>query len=131
MKRGWNLELSFDKVWKDLLELASSKESISTLSQHVSNDIKPFSSKSIIVVSERTLIRRFLRKERFRLFWSVLKQKGSLVRENIPASKRMYVGRIIFSILAHLPYVEYELKPQRLYLMQNSSHPLGTLKKRS
>ncbi len=131
MKRGWNLEINFDKVWKDLLELANSKESIPTLSQQVSNDIKSFSSKGIIVVSERTLNSRVLRKERFRLFWSVLKQKGSLVREDIPATKRMYVGRIIFSFLAHLPYIEYELKPQRLYLMQNNTHPLGTLKKRN
>jgi len=125
------LEISFEKVWKDLLELANSKDSISTLSQRVSNDIKSFHSKGIVVVSERTLKRRLLRKERFRLFWSVLKQKGSLIREDIPASKRMYVGRIIFSILAHLPYVEYELKPQRLHFMQNSTHPLGTLKKRN
>jgi hypothetical protein len=126
------LELKFDKVWADLLELANSKDSISTLSQHVDNEIW-VTAKGIRVMSERPLNRkqgrpRLLRKERVRLFWSVLEQKGNLIRDDILWSKRVGVGRIIFSLLAHLPYIEYETKPQRLYLMPKHTHKLGTLR---
>lgn len=123
------MERGFDKVWEDLLELTKSKNSITTLSQHVFNEIS-VTSGGIVVISERKLKRRLLRKERVKSFWSILEQKGTLVRADISSPVRMYVGRIIFSLLAHLPYVEYETRPQRLYLMPNNTHLLGTLKKR-
>jgi hypothetical protein len=127
--KDYECETSLDKVWRDLIELARSKDAIPTLSQHVLDEIS-VSTKGIIVVSERTSKPRLLTKEKVRPFWSVLEQKGILTREDIPLPDRMYVGRIIFSLLAHLPYVEYETKPQKLYLMPDNTHQLGTLKQK-
>ena len=119
---------NFDEVWRDLREVASQKEKIRTLTQQVPNRIVSVTDSSITVVSERgSGGKRELTRQRFEDFWSKLSEQKSLnFMKDIPESLYRPVGAIIIAFLAHLPCVEYTIKPRVLYLMENATHDLGT-----
>ncbi|MHA1595514.1 MAG: hypothetical protein ACTSXX_12380 [Candidatus Baldrarchaeia archaeon] len=129
-------ELNFEKVWEDILEIARMKkdEGIRTLTMGVLNQIVSVSRNAIIVKSKRTGKERALTKEDFRCLWETLRRKKQLdvddIYENCYEQYWKKIGRIMMAFLAHLPYVEYSLNPQKLYLMPSNTHPLGTVKKR-
>ena len=117
----------FEQVWQQIREIASLSPVIHTLSQKVPNKIIHVDEDAIFVVSERTDREREVEKKMFQMFWEVLEQQGQMVQEDVPYPLH---GRIIMAILARLPYVEYSLKPQTLYLMQKRTHEIGTIRER-
>lgn len=130
-KSGKRME--FEQAWQQIQEIVSSTPVVHTLSRRVPNRIIYSDENVIIVESERpakseTPQERKLKKEKFRQFWKVLTQQGQMVQEDV----REYhgVGRIIMAFLARLPYVEYSLQPQTLYLMLTATHEIGTIRER-
>ncbi len=121
-------KLDFEDVWKDILEVARIKKDtgIQTLTRKILNKIVSVREDAIYVMSEATGNIRKLSKSDFKECWNALIKNGKL---SIPPV-HVWNERIIMAFLAHLPYIEYSLNPQTLYLMPTATHPLGTIKRR-
>ncbi len=120
---------NFDEAWQDILKVARQKEEIGTLAQQVSNRIVSTPDDSITVVSQksRSKSERVLTRQKFEPYWDVLVEKDNLnFMEDLPRAQWLYVGAIITAFLAHLPCVEFAIKPRVLYLMPHPTHDLGT-----
>jgi len=101
---------SFEKVWRDILEIARSRKEIKTLVQGKINDIVNVFDVSITVKSKQTKKKRILPKKDFQYAWETLVQKKITGLQDIDPELR---GRksIIFAFLASLTYVTYETEP--------------------
>lgn len=121
----------FENVWKDIIEIAEKYGHIDTLSRGISNKILEIGSNGMKIRSEITKKERFIAKDEFRHFWNVLQGKGKLdLAKDIQDPRLLRLGSVIISFLARLPNVEHGLKPRILYLLENKTHNLGTLKRR-
>ncbi len=121
----------FENVWKSITEMAEKKGHIDTLSRGVKNRILAVGENGMNIQSELTKKERFIAKDEFRHFWNVLQGKGKLdLAKDIEDPKLLRLGSVIISFLARLPNVEHDLKPRMLYLTDDNTHNLGTLKRR-
>ena len=118
--------LEFEKVWLQILRCAHEKREVSTLDRGIVNRIVSLTDSAIVVVSEKTKRERSISKKDFQRCWRVLRENGRLF---IPPV-HVWNERIIMAFLAHLPYVEYSLRPLTLYLEPQVTHPLCTTRKK-
>jgi hypothetical protein len=119
--------LEFEEVWPKILRCANKSREVSTLDRGIVNRIVSLTDSAIVVVSEKTKRQRSISKKDFQRCWSVLIADGRLF---IPPV-HVWNERIIMAFLAHLPYVEYSLRPLTLHLVPQVTHPLCTTRKKS
>ncbi len=121
----------FEDVWGKITEMAEKNGYIDTLSRGIKNRILEIGSNGMRIRSEMTKKERFITKGDFRHFWNHLQGKGRLdLAKDIQDPRLLRIGSVIISFLARLPNVEHDLKPRVLYLLENDTHNLGTLKRR-
>jgi hypothetical protein len=121
----------FEDVWDKITELSEKRGYIETLSRGVRNKILEIGSNGLKIRSELTKKERFIGKDEFRHFWNQLQGKGKLdLAKDVQDPRLLRIGSVIISFLARLPNVEHELKPRVLYLTDENTHNLGTLKRR-
>lgn len=118
--------IEFEKVWQQILRCAREKGEISTLDRRILNRIVSFAENAVYVVSEKTKRQRCISKRDFQRCWNVLIENGRL---SIPPV-HVWNERIIMAFLAHLPCVEFSLRPLTLYLTPKDTHPLCTTRKK-
>ena len=117
----------FERVWQQILEVARTIGEITTLTHKVSNQVVSVAEEAIVVKSKRTEQPRQLAKSMFRRVYDTLTIHRQIMckrDEDVLVSHQ----RIIMAFLAHLPNVEYSIRPQTLYLMPTNTHPLGTMR---
>ncbi len=120
----------FDDVWEKITHLAERDGYVETLSRGVKNSILEIGNNGIKLRSELTKKERFIAKDEFRHFWNKLQGKGKLdLAKDIEDPKMLRLGSVIISFLARLPNVEHDVKPRMLYLKNQDTHNLGTLKR--
>jgi len=124
------VEHAFDAAWKDIISIASGRDSISTLSRGIRNRIVSVMDDALILRSDLTKKERTLRMEEFRHFWEILRAKGRMnFIKDVHDPRLVRMGSIIISFLARLPNVEYGISPRMLYMMDWDTHAIGTVKK--
>ena len=92
----------------------------------IRNEIVSVTGNTIFVASEKTKRRRLLPKADFRRCWNILTQNGQL---SIPPV-HVWNERIVMAFLAHLPCVEYSIRPLTLHFVLENTHPSCTTLKR-
>lgn len=123
---------SFDEVWKDILKLCNTKNTIHTLTQRKWNKITRTDSDSISVLTKRSEgIAKKVPKWMFEEAWRHLIANGSLSQMCLVRELNVRRSAFVMSALAHLPYIEYSKKPTIIYLCKTLTHPLGETKLRA
>ncbi len=128
-KTAGSAQRTADHMWKDVMNLARSVKTVSTLSRGVKNKILYVHPDRIVLKSELTKAERSIHKDDFQHFWKILSAKKKLhFPKDISDPKMVRAGSVIISFLARLPYVEHSVKPRMLHLMDEDTHEMGTLK---
>ncbi|MBN1896879.1 MAG: hypothetical protein JW789_04115 [Candidatus Aenigmarchaeota archaeon] len=120
----------FEDVWRKITDMTEKKGFIETLSRGVKNKVLEIGSNGMKIRSEMTSKERFIEKKDFRYFWEKLQAKGKLdLAKDVNDPNLLRLGSVIIAVLARLPNVEHDLKPRVLYLMNENTHNIGTLKR--
>ncbi len=122
--------MTFERVWRDLVDALSGLDYVETLGQHVRNDLLSVKVTDVVVRSERTGNTRKLDRELFRPYVDLLLTNGTMnYNSDVPDSVSIGVGAVMAALLAQLPYVRYQTDPIVLSLARSEME--GTRDERS
>lgn len=113
---------TIDEFWNQIQQLYKQEIPIPTLERGIVNTITDCKDKGLTIVSSQTKRPRFIYRTSLERLWEASKQtEGAKIKGGWDAVEAAIVG--------HLPNIEYEVRPMRLFFVDPPTHEFGTPKR--
>ena len=109
--------LSFAKIWNDLVDIFDEKKVIHTLSRNCPNEITSFDNDGIWVMTKKSSPKsEHVPKWMFETAITYLIEHGSLTNNNLLNELNVKRSSFVLAALSQLDYVDFESDPLKIFL---------------